>query len=300
MSVLYKKDVSVILINYNTINLLQNAIASVIEQTKELLYEIIVVDNNSSDNSQEIVTEKFGEQVRYIALEENVGFGRANNVGIENAKGRNILFLNPDTILINNAIKILSDFLDAHENVGACGGNLYTIDKKPNFSYMPFFPTILTELNFLTNDALFRLLIGKSYEFNYEKKPIKVGYVTGAGMMVKAEVLEKTGKFDPDFFMYYEETELSLRIKKRGYDIYSVPDAEIVHLEGKSFVRKTDAQKIALVSRKIFMKKKYRYKFNIFVSDFIYFFICLLGMLKYKIKKDDAKFKFWEYSIKNF
>ena len=111
-------DVSIIIVSYNTAELLENCINSIVEKTQNISYEVIVVDNDSCDNSISLLYEKF-DWVKVIVSKKNLGFGRANNLGIEVASGRNILFLNSDTILINNAIKILSDFLDGN-NCGWC------------------------------------------------------------------------------------------------------------------------------------------------------------------------------------
>ena len=104
-------DVSIIIINYNTISFLIDAVDSIFAKTEGIEYEIIVVDNNSNDNSKTIIMEKYGKKVIYLSLPENIGFGRANNEGAKIAKGRNLFFLNPDTLLLNNATKILSDYL---------------------------------------------------------------------------------------------------------------------------------------------------------------------------------------------
>ena len=292
-------NVSIIIVNYNTKELISNCIQSIYEKTIGLNYEIIVVDNASVDGSQQKITEWF-PNVKLIELNENIGFGGANNEGIKIAIGRNLFFLNPDTILLNNAIKILSEYLDKNSDSGVCGGNLYTKDLKPNFSYMPFFPTLLPELNLLTGNLFYKFFVGKNYRFNYTGKPLEVAYITGADMMVTRKCLSVTGSFDPDFFMYYEETELSLRIKKSGYKIYSVPDAQIIHLEGGSFSYSEDSQRFSLVSRLIFMKKAKKGFIYQFVSDSIYFTICLAGMLRAKVNKNSANYNFWLFSFKEF
>lgn len=296
---LNKVNVSIIIVNYNTKELIANCIQSIFEKTHEVIYEIIVVDNASADGSQQMIAEKF-PSVKLIELNKNIGFGRANNEGIKIANGKNIFFLNPDTILLNNAINILSDFLDKNNRVGACGGNLYTKDLKPNFSYMPFFPTLLHELNLLTRNLLFKSFIGRNYQFNHTMKPLEVAYITGADMMVTRNCLTSAGTFDPDFFMYYEETELSLRIKKKGYKIYSVPDAKIIHLEGGSFSYSKDSQRLSLVSRSIFMKKAKKGFIYRSTSDSVYLTICLMGMLRAKIKNNKDNYDFWQFSLKEF
>lgn len=226
-------DVSIIIVNYKTVPLILNCIESVYARTEGICYEIIVVDNNSQDGFAEKIQSRF-PKVICLPLSENIGFGRANNEGIKIAKGRNIFFLNPDTLLLNNAIKILSDYLDTHPKTGACGGNLYDEDIKPTHSYCMMLPGIRWELNGLFHGLIDKVQYGKNAQFNHTGKPRKVGYITGADLMIPRCVLEKVGVFSPEFFMYYEETELSFRIRQKGYGILSIPGAEIQHLEGKS------------------------------------------------------------------
>lgn len=233
-------DVSVIIVNYKTANLICDCITSIIEKTKGLEYEVIVVDNDSEPNFENQIKKSIPEELypsfKFIRLNKNIGFGRANNEGLRIAKGRNVFFLNPDTLLLNNAIKILSDFLDTHENVGACGGNLYDENKQPTYSYKMILPGIFWEINELLNNKPQEVIYGKVKHFyNVSSKPIPVGYITGADLMVKKSVLDKIGSFSPDFFMYFEETDLCARIKKEGLKIYNIPEARIMHLESKSF-----------------------------------------------------------------
>ena len=228
-------DVSIIIVNYNTIRLTLDAINSIREKITGIKYEVIVVDNNSSDDSENILKNLYKDEVVYVALSENVGFGRANNEGVKIAKGRNILFLNPDTILLNNAVKELCDFLDKNRDVGACGGNLYDELLLPTISYEMNFPSIFYECNLITGKMLEKMRYGKNRIHNLSGEPISVAYISGADLMVKRTVLDKVGGFNPLFFMYYEETELCWRISKEGYKIKSIPSARIQHLEGKSF-----------------------------------------------------------------
>lgn len=243
-------DVSIIIVNYKTLPLIVNCINSIIQKSTGISYEIIVVDNNSSDNFSECLKEKFGSLVTCVQLAENIGFGRANNEGVKIAKGRNILFLNPDTLLINNAIKILSDYLDANPKVGACGGNLYNEDMSPVLSYSMLLPSIEWELNLLSGSLLEKMRWGKNAQFNHSNLKREVGYITGADMMVRYSVLDKVGCFSKHFFMYYEDSELAYRIKRTGYLIVSVPDARIQHLVGKSLGGKVfNPKRILFVER---------------------------------------------------
>ena len=221
-------DVSIIIVSYNTRELVRACLHSLYKNTSSLVFEVIVVDNNSQDRISEMLNEEFKE-VKFLALPNNIGFGRANNEGIKIANGRYIFLLNPDTLLLNNAIKILSEFLEIRRDVAVCGGNLYTGDLSPTHSYMMYLPSLKGELNEMLFGHLYRKKYGVSLEFNHGDCPLEVGYITGADMMIRRDVLDEVGLFDADFFMYFEETELTWRIKKRGYKVMNVPSAKIIH-----------------------------------------------------------------------
>lgn len=231
-------DVSIVIVNYKTTDLIVNCINSIRKYTREISYEIIIVDNNSGDNCHDTLRRAFPQDnLVFISLNDNRGFGMANNEGFRVAKGRNVLCLNPDTLLMNNAVKILSSYLDEHEDVGACGGNLYDEDLCPAYSFSRMLPSFIWELNILAFGKIERFLYKDNRNFNNMGTPIEVGYITGADLMVKNKVIEQTGGYSPEFFMYYEDTDLCCRIKRKGYKIMSVPAANIQHLEGKSFGR---------------------------------------------------------------
>lgn len=249
-------DVSVIIVNYRTRDLTAACIDSLFEKTGGISFEVILVDNDSTAESRE----QFGrdKRIRYIAQKENLGFGRANNVGISQAEGRYVFFLNSDTLLINNAVKILADFLDSHPRAAACGANLYTRDLRPAPSFLRYRPSIYDELNQLLRDVPDRIRFGRNLDFNHSGRPMKVGYITGADLMVRQDVLQKTGGFDPRFFMYYEETELCQRMVRQGWQLYSVPQACIIHLGGASFRQDEESmiqrERIKYESRQLYMR----------------------------------------------
>ena len=228
--------VSIIIVNYNTINVLLGAICSIYRQVTELKFEIIVVDNNSKDNSLVILKEKYPDVI-YVPLSENIGFGRANNKGVEVARGRNIFFLNPDTILINNAVKILSDFLDQNEGVGTVGAQLYNIDNTLQKSFHMRYHGYIDVMKSLFS------IIKPQAKIKQFCEPKEVAAVCGAAMMISSKVIDVVGCFNPLFFMYAEETELCYRIKKKGYKIICLPDAKIMHLDGGSFEFKEERAK---------------------------------------------------------
>ena len=227
-------EVSIIIVNYNTSNLINSCIESIFKMTSGVKYEIIIVDNATEDLSNTIYNAR-DSRVKLVQLTKNIGFGLANNEGFKIARGRNIFCLNPDTIIINNAIRILSNYLDEHPEVGACGGNLYDEDMKPTLSFRRIFPGIFWELNELLHLLPERIIFGKNSRFNSSDKPFEVSYITGADLMLRHEVAKAIGGFSKEFFMYYEETDLCKRITKMGYKIVSVPSAIIQHLEGRSF-----------------------------------------------------------------
>lgn len=253
-------DISIIMVNYNTLDLTKKAIDSILEKTKDVKYELILVDNDSNDGSREYFSKLNLKNFKYIQSEVNLGFGKANNLGYRIAKGKYIFLLNTDILLINNALKLLFDVMEKNEKIGICGGNLYTQEMLPTHSYgkkICSIKTILKEelisilkIFFKKKDRLSNKI--KRGDFNYSSQLLEVGYITGADMMIKRECIEKVGFFDSDFFMYFEETELTSRIKKAGYKVLSVPKAKIIHLEGKS--TKFKEQKI-----RMFNESKFRY-----------------------------------------
>jgi len=254
-------DVSIIIVNYNTSKLINNCIRSVFKHTEGIDYEIIIVDN-ASENLSKTIESSSDPRVRLIQLPENVGFGRANNAGSRVANGRNLFFLNPDTILINNAVRILSKYIDIHPECGACGGNLFDENYKPVHSYRMMFPSIYWELNELLNYRLETIIHNGSAEFNHTNLNKRVAYVTGADLMIPQCIFNKVKGFDPSFFMYYEETDLCKRIQQEGYEIHSIPASEIQHLEGKSYEIENRGCSFndkrwhqMFISRKIYFKK---------------------------------------------
>lgn len=236
-----RPDVSIIIVNYKVASLVVDCVNSIAEKTKRISYEIIVVDNNSQDNSAAIIKENLGERIFLIESDSNLGFGRANNLGAHHAKGEYLFLLNPDTLLMNDAASILFDYLKTHETVGVVGGNLYDETGKnavPSFSKE--FISITSEKDSSSYMGLIKKKIyrnknlGQRNDFNYSAHPIAVSYNFGADMMMPKTLFDQVHGFDEDFFMYAEEAELQYRISKLGYTIVNCPDAKIIHLEGKS------------------------------------------------------------------
>jgi len=227
-------DVSVIIVNYNTKELLQNCIQSVIEKTRDVHYEIIVVDNASIDGSTEMVKSLF-PTVKLIIEKNNLGFGRANNIAAQIAEGNYLFLLNSDTLLINNAIKILVDFLDHNADAGICGGQLFNQNISLATSFQKL-PSLIEEWKVCYAPFL---LQKKQPVYS---SPAKVGFISGADLMIRKTLFDQLHGFDPHFFLYFEETELTYRVKRQNYTVWFVPDAQIIHLGEQS--GEPDAQKI--------------------------------------------------------
>lgn len=242
-----KIDVSVIIVNYNTKDLTNQCIDSIFDKTKDVCFEVIVVDNASTDGSIELL--KNDNRIVYIGSGLNLGFGKANNLGVKYSKGRYLFFLNSDTILINNAIKEFFDFMESkgnNLNIGAVGCLLVDSNYNRIHSYGNF-PTMSRTIKNEWIDHVLKRFGKRAKRFDeglIEPKDVlffQVGYITGADLFCKREVFIDSKGFDPDFFMYWEETEMQYRWKKRyGLSAYILKGPKIIHLEGKS--NKTPSQ----------------------------------------------------------
>jgi hypothetical protein len=246
-------NVSVIIVNYNTLHVLKPCIDSITEQTIGIDYEIIVVDNGSTDGSKDALKED--KRIVFIPTGENLGFGRANNQGLEQAKGKYVFFLNSDTLLKNNAIKMLYDFAEHYQGrLGALGCILEDRQGNRIHSYGKF-PKMSDDFRkFLWIPILKGLHLYRQPVINYPEQWMKVDYITGADLFVSRQVLDECGAFHPAFFMYYEESEMEHRFKVYGYDNVLLNGPRIVHLEGEGgkdgssskFIRDTYRQEKSL------------------------------------------------------
>lgn len=273
-------DISIILVNYNTKDLTKNCLKSVFEHTLGLRFEVFVVDNNSQDGSCEMIEQEF-PQVRLIKNRENKGFGAANNIAMKLSKAKYVFLLNTDTILVNNAVKILFDFMEdeEHKKVGACGGTLYYSDMTPQHSYGRF-PTIARlafisiGLNLLFKDFYKKVLwVDDNKEL---KNPKQVEYVTGADILFRKSAIDKVGYFDEEFFMYSEDVEIAHRLLKKGFSSYIVPEAKIIHLCNAS------TEKVPLNRLKMLRSSQILYFQKIYGRN-IKYLIKLLFIIRYTV-----------------
>lgn len=258
-------DVSVIIVNYNTLALTQQCVDSIFEKTSGLDFEVIIVDNGSTDGSKEAFSHD--SRIQYIYSEENLGFGRANNLGAAHAKGDYLFFLNSDTYLVNHAISLLWEemkHLNQENAKVACAGCMLTDEQGEYVHSYARFPSKLQSLMGATiYPMLWKLhVISHMPTTSNDEEPLhpescfEVDYVTGADLMVRKAVADQLGLFDPDFFMYFEETEMQHRYGKAGYVSVICRKPKIVHLEGKSN-RKTSPGRLtqAMRSEMLYFKK---------------------------------------------
>lgn len=240
----YDMQLSVIIVNYNVRHFLEQCLCSVQKAVKTMTgasflgdAEIIVIDNHSTDNSIEFLQPKF-PGVLFFANKENFGFARACNQGLKKAKGKYILFLNPDTIVPEDCFKRCISFLDSHADAGALG--IKMLDGSGNFlkESKRSFPSPITSLFKLFGLARIfpRSRVFSKYHLGHldKNENHEVDVLAGAFMMTKKEVLEKVGGFDEIFFMYGEDVDLSYRIQKAGYKNYYFAESSIIHFKGES------------------------------------------------------------------
>lgn len=228
-------DVSIIIVNYNTKELAKTCIKSILDNTNDIDFEIILIDNNSSDGSK-VFFENY-DKVKFINSNKNLGFGKANNLAYQIAKGKYIFLLNSDTIFLNNVVKIFYNKMEnLSENIAFMGCLLLSADGKSyttSHGTFPKFKDIFTELYNLYIKRFFYKNKTSNDEKKYSNKTnsFDVDYVIGADLFIRKKVIDCFGLFDPDFFMYYEETELQYRYNKLGYKSRIISGPKLIHLE---------------------------------------------------------------------
>ena len=278
-------DCSIILVNYNTCQLTLACINSIREFSTNFSYEIIVVDNASSDNSKEVLSKL--PYVKFIEFGKNAGFGAANNLGARNAVGKYLFLLNTDTILIENSIKILLDFYRNNEEklrIGTLGAVL--LDEKQNIiNSGGYFPTVDKYLK-----AYFKKPV-KEYKIVENREYQQIDYVTGADLMISKNIYDKIEGFDENFFLYYEETDLQKRIQYLGYTNYLLTTTRIIHFEGGSDLGENVSnfkRTVIHQSRNRFLRKHDRKNFLKYVFLDVAMTIGRMGLRNYTWKEKVA------------
>ncbi len=252
-------DLSIIIVNYNVKEFLQNLLHSIEKASSNILKEILIIDNASDDGSVEIIKEKF-PSVILIENKINVGFGKANNQGLAIAKGKYILFINPDCIVSEDTLDKMISFFEKHPDCGLAGCKILNSDGTLQLACRRSFPgpwTSFTKVTGLSN--LFpNSRIFARYNLTYldENKSYEVDAVSGSFMMTRKEVYQKTGGFDEQFFMYGEDLDLCYRVQKNGYKVYYMHETQIIHYKGESTKRSNlDETKLFYDAMHLFVKK---------------------------------------------
>ena len=226
--------VSVIVVSYNTRDILRQCLQHLFAKSGESELEVFVVDNASADGSADMVRQEF-PQIQLIANQENLGFAAANNQAYARAGGEYILLLNPDAYLKQDAVINVRTFLENHPECGLCGGRLVNLDGELDPSARRFPNCIYKFLTISGISARFPdsdLLNGYNFGSFAHDRPMEVDWVPGTFTMYRREMLEQTGLFDERFYIYYEETDLCLNAKRAGWKVYFIPDAEVIHIGG--------------------------------------------------------------------
>ena len=260
-------DISIIIINYNTFQLTNQCINSVYKYTKEINYEVILIDNGSTECDPDIFVQNF-PNINLIKSKNNLGFSKGNNLGIEKATGKIILLLNSDTQLKENSIKTVFDYLVNHEKVGAASCRLIFPDGKYQ-SVCQRFPSIKYQLfellrlhKLFTKRKAGRILLGSFFDYN---ENVTVDWIWGAFFMFRATIIQDLPemKLNEDFFMYGEDIQWCWDINKLGYEIHYCSNAEIIHYMGGS-----SGNKNYLIEKNnsIFLKKNYFFIHRVFIK----------------------------------
>jgi GT2 family glycosyltransferase len=238
-------QVSVIIINYNTDELTLAAVKSVFEFVTNVTFEIIVVDNDSKETQLAQLLFPY-KNTYFYKLERNIGFGKANNFGFSKAEGEFIFLLNSDAYLIErNTLSTFMDYLNLHPDVACVGGNLVTADKKPNICHGKFL-----SVERMLHDFGIKKVTPEYFNSNLATAqncnvaiPTQVDHLTGAAIMIRRQIIERYGLFNPAYFMYLEDMELCYRYRKYGFLSIIMPDVKLVHLGGQSSINDSEVNK---------------------------------------------------------
>lgn len=277
-------DLSIIIVSYNTRDLLRNCLQSIYANASEGDFEVLVIDNASTDGSANMVKEEF-PQVELICNEKNLGFARANNLGIRQAKGDYILLLNSDTEVSPRALDGMVEFLNSYPEVGVVGCQLVDSAGKVEES-CGFFPTpkaiLLTKLR---RSKLLGPWFKNSRASILNPEGIQeVDWVTGACLMTRRRVVDEAGPLDEQMFMYFEDNDWCYRIKKAGWKVYFIPETQIIHKRGGSLKQVPDRMIYEYRRSQLHLYKKHLGLFSQLMIRVVIFAHSLLMVCKYGVK----------------
>jgi len=254
-------DLSIIIVNYNVKEFIQNLLESIKSASKGLKTEVIIVDNASDDGSIDLIRHKYPE-VTLIENSRNLGFSRANNLGLKIARGKYLLLLNPDTLVKEDTFEKMILFFESTPDAGMAGCKLLNTDGTLQLACRRGFPGPWASFTKVTGlSTLFpRSPLFARYNLTFldENQTYAVDAISGAFMMIRREVYDKTGGLDETFFMYGEDLDLCYRVNKAGFKVYYVHTTEIIHYKGESTKRSNlNEVKVFYEAMHIFVKKYY-------------------------------------------
>jgi GT2 family glycosyltransferase len=244
-------DLAVIVVNYNTSDLLRNCVRSIEETAKKISCEIIIVDNHSSDGSTSVIVEEFPHH-RAILNPQNAGFSRANNQAIRIARGRYLLLLNSDTVVLPGALDSMLDFMEKHPAAGAVSCRLLNEDGSIQASVSGFstpwmvFCRLFGLARIVPNGWVRAFLQRRLARFlgstvrNYlvpygaDRAPVEVENISGSCLLFRREIVQTVGLLDENIFLYLEDMDFCRRIRQAGWKIFYLPSGSIIHLVGRS------------------------------------------------------------------
>jgi GT2 family glycosyltransferase len=260
-------DLAIIIVTWNTKDLLQKCLDSIYKTIHDITFEVIVIDNASEDDTVVMLRGNF-PHITLLKNSQNLGFGAANNQGLQIMRGRYALLLNSDTVLTIHAVEELFAFMETHpESAMACGQLLNSDGSKQNS--IASFPSLLT---LMTNMPLLEYLFPKRYpskRYNYEK-PIEVDSGIGACLLVRKKAIDEVGMFDERYFFFFEETDWAYQMKKAGWKIFHIPTAFIYHFQGQSIGRNVRSRIEFYRSRYLFFRKWHRHAYYLLISSVIF------------------------------
>jgi hypothetical protein len=272
-------DLSVIIVSWNTKKLLDDCIKSIFKYTKELNFEVIVIDNGSTDGSPQMIKAKFAKVI-LIKNKDNLGFTKANNQGIKAAKGDYIVLLNSDAYLIENAFKTLLEAAKSKNSKAVLAPLLLNENRtiQQSVGFFPNLPQVFLWMSFLDDLPLGQFF--KPYHVDHDsfyKKEKEVDWLTGAAMFLPKGIITNAGLLNEEIFMYGEDVEWCFRIKKAGYKIFLCPQAKIVHI-GRGSSKKIPTK--AFVGEYLGVKFFYKQYKGFFALQIARFFLKIGALLR--------------------
>lgn len=228
-------DLSIIIVSWNVKELLTKNLKKIFSNNHNISFEVFVVDNDSKDDTAKMVEENF-PQVKLIKNNFNAGFAKANNQAIRESKGKYILLLNPDMLVLDNTLDNLVSWMNKNKNAGLVGGHLLNKDGETVF-HVRRFPTLFDQLMIVLKVPHILPFVLNKYlikDFDYEKEAI-VDSIRGSFFAIRREVIDEVGYLDEDYFIWFEEVDYCMRIKKTKWDIIYTPEIKCIDYVGKSF-----------------------------------------------------------------